>query len=1221
MAITDTRLRLFTFPQQWDGTQTELRILTAPFGNPMQPLNAGLPAFANARLVLAAHLIPGAEKLPQPADATEHFVLQAQTPTNIAQLYQTVATEFQVDPAAPPPYVAPVKTSFRKMLMPSYLQASGFTQPRTEYAVTGNQYICALADGPRPVKRPPKPPAPPKWDTVLAMALRQPVLAEKLGLIYRASVKPADAAFFEKGGWLYVTLHDTSDYFAASAAVDFLKVYAARIPALQAGTERPLFAPVLFPVSVTPPAGSFDEILHEAEIYADGFARLPHTFQADRADYLNLSQQNERRLRPFDETGLRLGWDDEQIVIWLNRQLTEDPRNGSLTARDTPLGVRGYRVDVRDVDNDGSWHSLVRMQGPVKVGNMALGSFNGEMTIELAPSQLQGKRDGEYWLPPYFACWTGASLVAPDPTAFKAANTTPPARVLNPAGERSVPLRYGHRYEFRVRLADLTGGGPESAIEETPSACLTACRFRRFIPPGTVTVREFEDNDDGTLSTTINRPKLGYPALLYTGLANPENRLLADAVDAFAQGRTAGFADPDVARLRIDVTVAALEHDPGNEPGPQPRIHLYTTFRDFDADPEQALPLTLAFEDRTDLADFEAPGSNGPLILPTARSIELTFTPIAKRDPGMTAAVADPLTEQHIDPEALDRHDPKLTYFANHAARRGSRYSTTVRRESTDESALLQPPQDISFQGLFLQPTPAHDAHLHAKNAAAGTREQAPETAIQRLARRLRLEHHDLTLSVAPGRRAVFGASATVRHVLSPEHSTISFADETAMTSQWLMVVPLRVARDWTWDALTDEGLQVFRSINGETEQLVGTLSPRKTLSATAIRRGTPIDRSGTDLFFFDAIDPKPLPGQFPRELDVQYAVKPQFRAAPQAPTPQWSQSIHLPIASRPTQVPQILSAGIALSPYERNETYSKTDARRRMLWIELAEPVADPQDACFARVTMHSADPMLTREQPASPPSPLEPPLNIDDELIRSIVPSQPEDSSGLGAMQRLIPAEDPAGTGAVRHFLLPLPLAVYESSPELFGFFAYELRVGHATGWSTAQARFGLPQRVTGIQHPAPTLVCSVARNEEHIRVSAPFALPVADGRILRATPPTTELWALLYAQVRLADASDWRNILIGRTRVGLSDHDLRGTSGPEPQGHGYWDQYTIAAWLEALQLPLNSPLSTLAVELLPEPGSPFADPLGKDLGQVRVLRTSPLTPVPPICLDAGG
>jgi hypothetical protein len=92
-----------------------------------------------------------------------------------------------------------------------------------------------------------------------------------------------------------------------------------------------------------------------------------------------------------------------------------------------------------------------------------------------------------------------------------------------------------------------------------------------------------------------------------------------------------------------------------------------------------------------------------------------------------------------------------------------------------------------------------------------------------------------------------------------------------------------------------------------------------------------------------------------------------------------------------------------------------------------------------------------------------------------------------------------------------------------------------------------------------------------------------------------------------------------LIGRAPLRLDDHAFRGRAGSEPHGFGYFDQEEIEAWLDALGLPRNSPLSTLAVELLPEPDTPFADPLGGDLGQVRVLRTSVLVPVPAICLDA--
>ena len=38
---------------------------------------------------------------------------------------------------------------------------------------------------------------------------------------------------------------------------------------------------------------------------------------------------------------------------------------------------------------------------------------------------------------------------------------------------------------------------------------------------------------------------------------------------------------------------------------------------------------------------------------------------------------------------------------------------------------------------------------------------------------------------------------------------------------------------------------------------------------------------------------------------------------------------------------------------------------------------------------------------------------------------------------------------------------------------------------------------------------------------------------------------------------------------------------------------------------------------VASLPEEEEPPDDPLGADLGQMRILRTSPLTPVPAVCV----
>ena len=432
------------------------------------------------------------------------------------------------------------------------------------------------------------------------------------------------------------------------------------------------------------------------------------------------------------------------------------------------------------------------------------------------------------------------------------------------------------------------------------------------------------------------------------------------------------------------------------------------------------------------------------------------------------------------------------------------------------------------------------------------------------------------------------------------------------------MVVPLQVARDWSWDALTDEGLRVFRSLDGGPAEQVGVISPRKALSESAVREGVLLERSTTDLFFFDAIDPKPGPNEFPRERDVTYTVVPQFKQDPEAPAPEFTADVRLPMAAPPVQVPRVVSAGIALSPYSHDGRYSSTQARRRRLWIEFAEPVANPRDAYFARVLAHSVDPMLSREKPSFPPGPLEPPLNIDAEPIRAIFPNQPVDFSGLDKMQPLIPADAEDGE-PVRHFLLPLPEHTTDDDPDLFGFYVYELCVGHARGWSLARSRYGLPYRLSGVQHPAPPLSCSVTRDSQYIRMSAPYASAVSRRRSTLSEPPASDLWGLLYAQVQMVDASEWRNILLARTRLRFEDDAVRGRAGVEPHGLGYWDQDEIEAWLEVLGLAGNAPLSVVAVELLPEPGSPFDDPLGEDLGQVRILRTSPLTPVPPVCLDA--
>ena len=63
----------------------------------------------------------------------------------------------------------------------------------------------------------------------------------------------------------------------------------------------------------------------------------------------------------------------------------------------------------------------------------------------------------------------------------------------------------------------------------------------------------------------------------------------------------------------------------------------------------------------------------------------------------------------------------------------------------------------------------------------------------------------------------------------------------------------------------------------------------------------------------------------------------------------------------------------------------------------------------------------------------------------------------------------------------------------------------------------------------HPAPTFSAPAGATEWNLIVEAPYAEAVLDGKNITADPPRTQVWTLLYAQVRQADGKDFRNILL--------------------------------------------------------------------------------------------
>ena len=155
-------------------------------------------------------------------------------------------------------------------------------------------------------------------------------------------------------------------------------------------------------------------------------------------------------------------------------------------------------------------------------------------------------------------------------------------------------------------------------------------------------------------------------------------------------------------------------------------------------------------------------------------------------------------------------------------------------------------------------------------------------------------------------------------------------------------------------------------------------------------------------------------------------------------------------------------------------------------------------------------------------------------------------------------------------------------------------------------------------------------VNRDDEKIYVTAPYAVAVANGKNVTADPPRTDLWCLLYAQVKQADNRDFRNILLDNkrlewrlqveherdvnvfarhTRAELNtlkqlsiahwndaldhakmSHVLRLTDtsriAKDSTKHGtaVWSNHEVVQLLEAYGLPGDSPLSVLVVEFLP-------------------------------------
>ena len=123
-------------------------------------------------------------------------------------------------------------TAFASTCRNSYRTAFNFTTPRTQFAKTDDSYHCAIkrSSEKNPAFKQSKDEI--TWGRVIAFCLRQPLLAERIGLLHKFQVPLPSDDYFKDGGWVSCRLTSTLADFDIVNADTELRSYAARIPAI-----------------------------------------------------------------------------------------------------------------------------------------------------------------------------------------------------------------------------------------------------------------------------------------------------------------------------------------------------------------------------------------------------------------------------------------------------------------------------------------------------------------------------------------------------------------------------------------------------------------------------------------------------------------------------------------------------------------------------------------------------------------------------------------------------------------------------------------------------------------------------------------------------------------------------------------------------------------------------------------------------------------------------
>ena len=190
------------------------------------------------------------------------------------------------------------------------------------------------------------------------------------------------------------------------------------------------------------PDGNYDQLFIETAEYDDGFAKIVHAAQPHSRNLLVEESDGDH---PVKDVGLRLGWDDEQILIWYMRQMSDrSDRDATRTSgwmrRWACLATPSTcAISANPANPFESLNSVSTKQ------DLAIPNPPGE-PVPFAPSRAAcsscptrsippswtATRAKNYWLPMYFASWNGHNVVLPDNEAAEIYQTTDPERQSRP---------------------------------------------------------------------------------------------------------------------------------------------------------------------------------------------------------------------------------------------------------------------------------------------------------------------------------------------------------------------------------------------------------------------------------------------------------------------------------------------------------------------------------------------------------------------------------------------------------------------------------------------------------------------------------------------------------------------------------------------------------------------------------------------------------------------